>query len=218
MSVWASCPLWSGRSEQQCLCLCFQLGEGGVSSTVRQDMTKCLLPIRTDADFSVTCVLVLGDWSTVPFPGHFNDVGKSGSCLLFLSSSPICYADGFCLLLSWRSHILALEVCLHAHISLSVDSIGATLSLLFPSPPWSFPPDPFRVEPHSANVEPRRWHSILPFKFKLGTCSGRANWALDLLLLYWKRSLRILTSLTYWILQRICHFSSCHLNSSLGLT
>lgn len=63
-------------------------------------MTKCLLPIRTDADFSVTCVLVLGDWSTVSLLGHFNDVGKSGSCLIFLNSSPICYADGFYLLFS----------------------------------------------------------------------------------------------------------------------
>lgn len=83
---------------------------------------------------SLPRVLVLGDWSTVPFLGHFNDVGKSGSCLLFLNSSPICYADGFCLLLSWPSRMLALEVCVCSpHIPECWLSIGATLSLLFPS-------------------------------------------------------------------------------------
>lgn len=82
---------------------------------------------------SLPRVLVLGDWTTVPFLGHFNDVGKSGSCLLFLNSSPICYADGFCLL-SWPSRMLALEVCVCSpHIPECWLSIGATLSLLFPS-------------------------------------------------------------------------------------
>lgn len=160
-------------------------------------MTKCLPPIRTDADFSVMCVLVLGDWSTVPFLGHFDGEGKSGSCLLFLNSFPVCYADGFRPLLSWPSRILALEVCVCSHIPecwLSIYRSYIIFTLPFSSP--FFPSDLFRVEPHSAKVESRRWHSILPFKLKLGTCSGRANWALDLLLLYWKRSLWLLTSLT----------------------
>lgn len=51
----------SGQSDQSNRALaCVFMGEGGVSSTVRQDMTKCLLPIRTDADFSATCSGVRG--------------------------------------------------------------------------------------------------------------------------------------------------------------